>query len=77
MIGLMPAALALLVELERPVQVAVVGERQGVHALLFGPLDQLGDRAGAVEQAVVAVAMQMNERPSLCHEQRSLLTAST
>ena len=58
----MPASLAVLIELERAVQVAVVGDRQGVHAQLFGPLDQPVDRAGAVEQAVVAMAMQMNKR---------------
>ena len=58
----MPASLALLIELQRPVQIAVIGERQRVHAQLFGPLDQLLDRAGAIEQAVMAVAMQMNKR---------------
>ena len=58
----MPASLAGLIELERPVEVAVVGQGQGVHAQLFGLLDQSFDRAGAVEQAVVAVAVQMNKR---------------
>ena len=28
----------------------------------FGPIDQPLDRAGAVQQAVMAMAMQMNER---------------
>ena len=58
----MPARLARFVELERAVEIAVVGDRQRVHAQLFGPLDQPVDRAGSVEQAVVAVAMQMNKR---------------
>ena len=58
----MPASLARLVELQRAVEIAVVGERQGVHAQLFGPRDQAFDRAGAVQQAVVAMAMQMNKR---------------
>ena len=62
MIGLMPAGLGLAIEIERAVQIAVVGERQAVHAQLFGPIDQSLDRAGSVEQAEVAVAMQMNER---------------
>ena len=58
----MPGSFAFLIELQRPVQIAVVGERQGVHAQLFGPFDQLVDRAGPVQQAVMAVAMQMNKR---------------
>ena len=55
------AGRALAVELDRPVQVAVVGQGDGVHALVFGVLDQLGDAVGAVEQAVMAVAVQVNE----------------
>ena len=58
----MPGVLGLLVELQRAVQIAVVGQRQGVHAQRLGPLDQALDRRGAVQQAVVAVAMQMNKR---------------
>ena len=49
--------LGRLVELQGPVQVAVVGQGQGVHAQLFGPLQQAGDLSGAVEQAVVAMAV--------------------
>ena len=51
-----------VVELERPVQVAVVRQRQCVHAMVNGSLYQLGNRACSVEQAVVAVAVQVNER---------------
>ena len=53
--------LGRFVELQRPVQIAVVGQGQGVHAQLFGPLQQAGDFSGAVEQAVVAMAVQMGK----------------
>ena len=76
MIGLMPASLALLIELERPVQIAVIGERQGIHPQLFGPIDQLLDRAGAVEQAVMAVAMQMYEGRHCAIRANSILVIS-
>src|SRR5690606_37706367 len=35
---------------------------QAVHAQLLGPVDQPLDRTGTVEQAEVAVAVQMNKR---------------
>src|SRR5262249_24509769 len=54
---------APLIELDGPVEIAVIGERQRVHALLFGAGDELRNPAGAVKQAVMAVAMQMNEWP--------------
>ena len=66
MIGLMPGGLAFLVELDGPVEVAVVGHGQGVHAQLLDVRHQLGNPVGTVEQAVVAVAVQMNER-TICH----------
>ncbi len=75
MIGLMPASLAALIELERPVQIAVVGEGQGVHAQLLGPLQQAGDFAGTVQQAVVAMAVQMGER--LRHRKSSVRMSRT
>ena len=53
--------LGRLVELQGPVQVAVVGQGQGVHAQLFGPLQQAGDFSGAVQQAVMAMAVQMGK----------------
>jgi hypothetical protein len=53
--------LALAVELDGAVQVAVVGQGQGVHAQLPGPRHQLGHAAGPVEQAVVAVTVQVDE----------------
>ena len=39
----------------------MIGDRQGVHAQFFGSRDELVDRAGAVEQTVVAMAMEVNE----------------
>ncbi len=50
-------------EFDGPVEVAVVGDRQRGHAEVLDPLDQLGNLAGAVEQAVVGVAVQVNEGP--------------
>jgi hypothetical protein len=40
----------------------MIGDRQGVHAQLFGPRHERINRAGPVEQAVVAMAMQVNKR---------------
>ena len=59
--GLDAAVLGLLVELQGAVQIAVVRQRQGVHALVSSTLDQPVDRAGAVQQAVMAVAVQMSK----------------
>lgn len=55
--GIEASVLAGTVELDRAVQVAVVGQRDGVHAIRLGVFDQFGYAIGAVEQAVVAVAM--------------------
>ncbi len=57
-----PRILRLAIELQRTVQVAVVGQRQRVHAVIDAAIDQFADVAGPVEQAVVAVAMQVGER---------------
>ena len=54
--------LGSLIELKRAVEVAVVGDRQGIHAELNRPVDQPVDGAGSVEQAVVAVAVKVDER---------------
>ena len=58
----MPEFLGRLIELDGPVQIAVVGQRQGGHPQGLRPLQQSANRAGPVQQAVVAVAMQMGER---------------
>ena len=39
----------------------MIRDRQRVHAQLFGAFDKRVDRAGSVQQAVVAVAMQMSK----------------
>ena len=54
--------LAGFVKLECTVEIAVVGERQGVHAEFFGPTHELFDWACSVEQTEMAMAMQMNKR---------------
>src|SRR5437764_454922 len=56
-----PRLLALLVKLDRAVEVAVIGQRDRVHPQAFDVRDQLGNAVGPVEQTVVAVAMEMNE----------------
>ena len=51
-----------VVELDRAEQVAVIGHGHGGH-LLLDDRHQLGDFAGAIEQRVIGVAMQVNEGP--------------
>ena len=53
--------LGLPVELQCPVQVAVVGQGQGVHLQGLGPVQQALDGAGPVQEAVMAMAVQMGE----------------
>ncbi len=50
-----------VVELHRAEEVAVVGHGDGGHLLLDHEVHQLGDFAGAVEQGVVGVAVQVDE----------------
>ena len=59
--GLDPLVLGGAVELDRAAERAVIGERHRRHAQLLGPLDQLADPAGAVEQRVLAVHVEMDE----------------
>src|SRR5262249_38311945 len=61
---------ALAVKLDGPVEVAMIGQGDGVHAELLGLLDQLGDAIGAIEKAIVTVAMEMYEGTS--HSSKSL-----
>ena len=60
----MPFALGRVVELHRAEQIAVIGHGDGGHLLLDHDLHQLVDFAGAVEQGIVGVAMQVDERHS-------------
>src|SRR5437879_8126364 len=50
------------VELPRPVQVTVVGDRERVHAQRLDPVEQFGDPVGAVEEGVLAMGVEVNER---------------
>jgi len=54
--------LRLLLELPGAVQIAVVGDGQGRHAQLHAAADQIVDPIGPVEERVLAVAVQVNER---------------
>ena len=50
-----------VIELDRAEQRSMIGERNRVHAQLFGARDQLVDAAGTVQQAKLGVIMQVNE----------------
>ena len=58
----MPFCFGVVVELDRAEQIAVIGHGDGGHFLLDGQVHQLRNFAGAVEQRIIGVAMQMNER---------------
>ena len=47
-------------------QVPVIGQRQGIHSVIDAAIDQLSDVPGTVQQAVVAVAMQVGEGTLVC-----------
>src|SRR5262245_41231727 len=55
--------LALAVKFDCSRQVAVVRQGNSVHAKILDVIDQLRDAVCPVKQAVVAMAMEMNERP--------------
>lgn len=52
---------ALFIKLDRAIKIAVVRERQSLHPMLFGHLYQLRNLGQSLEQAVVAVGMQVSE----------------
>ena len=52
---------AFTIKLDRSIEIAVIGQGQGIHSQIFGPSHQLRNSAGAVKQTVVAMTMQMNE----------------
>src|SRR5262249_21286464 len=60
--------LGLLVEVDRAEHVAMVGDRNGFHALAEDLREQVGQPDGAIEQAVGGMQMQMRE---LGHQTRS------
>ncbi len=55
------------VKIERSVKVAVVGDRNRVHAVAFDFGNQVGNAVGSVQQAVMRVAMEMNEGRRVTH----------
>ena len=55
-------ALGGVVELDRAEQVAVIGHGDGRHLLLDRGLHELVDVAGPIEQRIIGVAMQVDER---------------
>ena len=59
--GLDAPVLALRVEIDGAVEGAVVGDRQGAHAQLDGPVDQVRDPADSVQHAVLGVVVQVGE----------------
>ena len=60
--GRYPALVALLVEIEDAVHVAVVGDREGRLAVLDGGLYEIFDPGGPVEHRVLGVGVQVHER---------------
>ena len=60
--GLDSLGFAGLVEIDCAVHDAVVGHGDGVHAQFFGAQDERLDVAGPVEQAVLGMEVEMNER---------------
>ena len=60
-IGLMPEILGRLIELQAPCRLPWSVRRQGVHPQGLRPLQQPADRAGPVQKAVMAVAVQMDK----------------
>jgi len=52
----------LAVEFQRAVQIAVVGQGQGVHPQFLGSLHELVNRCCSIEQTIVTVAVKMSKR---------------
>src|SRR5439155_22195112 len=57
-----PPGLGRGVELPRRGQVAVGGARQRIHAERLDPAEEVGDPVGAVEEGVLAVGVEVDER---------------
>src|SRR5262249_37097390 len=70
--GVDALVLALAIELDRAKEIAVIGHGASIHALRLDELHQFRHPAGAVEQTVVRVAMEMNKR-TLRHAWESFL----
>jgi hypothetical protein len=44
-------------------EVPVVGQRERIHAVLLAAFDEFSDVTGAIEQAVMAVAVEVDKGP--------------
>ena len=71
--GLHALLLGRLEQVDRAGERAVVGERDRRHLQLRRPLRQLGDPAGPVEDRVLRMNVEMDERRGLGHGQPTLL----
>ena len=56
-----PRLLGGQLEVDGPEHVAVVGHGHGVHTQLFGPLHEIRQAYGPVQQAVLRVSVQMDK----------------
>ena len=61
-----PRLLGGELEVDGSEHVAVVGHDHGVHVQFLGPLHEVGQADGPVQQAVLGVRVQMDE--GRCHE---------
>jgi hypothetical protein len=52
---------SLGVKLQDTEHIAMIGNRHGRHAILFGPLDKIADTDGSIKQAVLGMHVKMNE----------------
>ena len=71
--GLDPGKLRLGEEVDRPVEHAVIRERDRGHASLGGQPNHVGDSARPIEQAEFRVSVEMNE----AHPVRSSLATAS
>jgi hypothetical protein len=62
MTGWTPFGFGGVVELDRAEEIAVIGHGDGGHFLLGDDVHELVDFAGAVEQGIVGVVVQMDEK---------------
>ena len=57
----MPCGLGGVIELDRAEEIAVIGHADGGHVLRGDDLHQLVDFAGAIEQGIVGVVVEVDE----------------
>ncbi len=59
--GLYPLFLSCLVKLNGSIHSSMVGDRQGWHAKLLGPVNQMSHPSQAIEQGVFAMHVEVNK----------------